>query len=199
MVNWLLEAAGYEEAFPDAYGTVQLISKASISSRGIKRTFANNEESIMYPEVASNNARMTTPNVVRLLYNTDDACIIAWARNERGSVASVEARGREITHFEEIGELGEGASKANALMEQAISKLEELSSDTEYVEFQHAFVPFALFDKIKINYADMEWIGLADNIKIDLAVSTKTQTKAKRVVSENIEITAGSDTYREES
>ena len=199
MVNWLLEAAGYEEAFPDAYGVVQLISKASISGKDVAKTFANNEESIMYPEVVSNNARMTAPNVVRLLYNTDDACIVAWAKNERGSAASIDARGREITQFEEIGELGEGASKANALMEQAISKLEELSSDTEYVEFQHAYVPISLFDKIKINYADMEWVGLADNIKIDLSVSTKTQTKAKRVISENIEVTAGSDTYREDS
>ena len=84
-------------------------------------------------------------------------------------------------------------------MEQAISTLEELSSDTEYVEFPHAYIPITLYDKIKVNYADMEWIGLADNIKIDLSVSTKTQTKVKRVISENIEVTAGSDTYREVS
>ena len=199
IVNWLLEAAGYEEAFPDAYGTVQLVSKASVNNKDVAQTFANNEESIMYPEVVANNTRMSTPNVVRLLYNTDDACIVAWAKNERGSAASIEARGREITYFEEVGELGEGASKANALMEQAISTLEELSSDTEYVEFPHAYIPITLYDKIKVNYADMEWIGLADNIKIDLSVSTKTQTKVKRVISENIEVTAGSDTYREVS
>lgn len=199
MVNWLLDAAGYAEAFPDAYGTVQLVSKASISGGDVKWTFANNEDSIMYPEVEANNSRVTTPNVVRLLYNVDDACIVAWARNERGSAASIEARGREITYFEEVGELGEGASKANALLEMAVSKLEDLSADTEYVEFPHAYVPLSIYDKIKVNYADMEWIGIADNMKIELTVATKTQTKVKRVLSQNIEITAGSETYREVS
>ena len=199
MVNWLLEAAGYEEAFPDAYGTVQLVSKASLNGGEIKWTFANDEDSIMYPEIESSNSWTSTPNVVRLLYNVDDACIAAWAKNNRGSTASIEARGREITYFEEIGELGDGKSKANALLEQAIRTLEDMSSDTEYVEFPHAYVPISIYDKIKVNYADMEWIGLADNMKIDLSVATKTQTKIKRVRSENIEVTAGSETYREVS
>ena len=198
MVNWLLTTAGYTEAFPDPYGIVQILPYAATQQRMDYTIFTNDDESIMYPEIKEENNWQSTPNVVRLIYNTDDACVAAWARNETGSRASLDARGgREITYFEEISDLGEGLSKANSLRELAEKTLLEQSSDIEYVTFEHAYIPLLVFDPIQVNYADMEWQGNADNISIDLAPSMKTQTKVKRIKAADIEYTSGAQSYRE--
>jgi len=196
IVNWLLTTAGYAEAYPDGNGTVQLISTATIQSRAVKQTFKNNEQSIMYPEVEEANDWQETPNVVRLLYNTDDACIAAEAVNVTGSRASLDARGnREKTYFEEISDVGDG-TKVTLLKELAEKTLKEQSCDVEYVTLSHAFVPIEILDLISIEYSDMKWSGLADNISIELEPSTKTQTKIKRTLYEDIVITSSATVYR---
>ena len=197
MVNWLLTTAGYTEAFPDAMGIVQMLPYVSAQLRNDYTIFANNDESIMYPEIVETNNWQQTPNVVRLIYNTDDACVAAWARNEAGSRASLSARGgREITYFEEVSDLGEDLSKANSLRELAEQTLLEKSSDVEYVTFSHAYRPLTVFDPVQVNYADMEWQGNIDDISIDLSPSMKTQTKVKRVMTAEIEYTSGAQNYR---
>ena len=104
MVNWLLKTAGYREAYPDANGIVQLQPSLLVVKE--PTIFANDDQSIMYPEVMRTNDWQKTPNVVRLIYNTEDACIAAFAQNNAGSRASLAARGgREITHFEEVSDL----------------------------------------------------------------------------------------------
>ena len=200
MVNWLLTTAGYTEAFPDANGVVQMLSYAASQQRTDYTVFANDDESIMYPEIEQNNDWQSTPNVVRLIYNTDDACISAWAANNTGSRASIDARGgREITYFDEVSDLGEGVSKANSLRELAEQTLLEKSSDIEYVTFEHAYVPLKVFDPVRVIYSDMEWAGNVDNISIDLSPATKTQTKVKRIMAADIEYTSGAESYREGS
>lgn len=198
MVNWLLETAGYTKAYPDANGIVQLKSYAASQQRKDYTVFANNDQSIMYPEIEASNDWQTSPNVVRLVYNTDEACIAAFAKNVAGSRVSLEARkGREITYFEEVSDIA-GVSKANTLKETAEQKLLELSSDVEYVKFEHAYVPIMIYDPVRILYSDMEWAGNADNIVIELAPSTKTLTKVKRILTEDIEINSGAEVYRGE-
>lgn len=182
IVNWLCEAAGYTEAFPDAYGTVQLHPYEEIQRKSGGLVFVNDDNSIMYPEIESDNDWQNTPNVVKLLYNTDTACITAEARNVSGSKASLSNRGnREITYYEETSEVGSDGSILTNLVNLAESKLRELSSDIEYVTFSHAYMPISPYDPITVKYSDMTWVGNADNISIDLKPSTKTQTKVKRV------------------
>lgn len=85
IVNWLLETAGYAQAFPDAMGVVQLKSLSSIQNNINYTVFRNDDESIMYPEILEANEWQKAPNVVRLIYNTDSAYVVAEARNESGS------------------------------------------------------------------------------------------------------------------
>lgn len=175
MVNWLCETAGYNDACPDEMGTVLL------KPTGARQlTFANDDNSIMYPQVEAENEWQTTANVVRYIYNTDTDCVYAEARNESGSRNSLESRGnREITYYEDIGELGTG-NKLVQLMDLAESKVRELSCDTEYVTFSHAYVPILPFDEVTINYADLTWTGITQSVQIELSPSTKTQTQIKR-------------------
>lgn len=195
MVNWLLKAAGYKEAYPDANGIVQLQPSYVTGSEAV--VFANNDQSIMYPQILRTNDWQKTPNVVRLVYNNDEACIAAYAQNVSGSRASLDSRGgREITYFEEVSDLS-GISKANTLKEMAEKELRERSADIEYVKIEHAYVPIAIYDPVEISYSDLSWAGTADNINISLSPAAKTQTRIKRILTENIEINSGTTIYRE--
>ena len=79
----------------------------------------------------------------------------------------------------------------------AEKKLRERSADIEYVKFEHAYVPIAIYDPVEISYSDLSWAGTADNINISLSPATKTQTRIKRILTENIEISSGTTIYRE--
>lgn len=187
MVNWLCETAGYTDAYPDPYGTVQLQPYRDTELRSDSIIFRNDDRSIMYPEIEETNNIANIPNVVRLLYNTDIACIRAEARNVTGSRASLDARGgREKTYFEEIGELSAEGGRLASLMDLSEQKLREESCDVEYVTFSHAYVPVYIYDPVTVYYSDREWTGNADNISINLAPATKTQMKIKRVLYDEI-------------
>lgn len=189
IVNWLCEEAGYTPAHPDPLGTVRLYPYDELQRRDDPVVFINDDRSIMYPELETENDWQETPNVVRLLYNTDQACITAEAKNLSGSKASLDARGgRELTHFEEIGELDEGLSKVTQLVDRAETTLRKLSGDIEYVKLSHAYRPLYIYEPVRIIYSDMEWTGNAENISIQLSPSTVTKTKIKRELYDLIQV-----------
>lgn len=197
IVDWLCETAGYTPAYPDALGTVKLQPYTDILRQAPTRTFINNELSIMYPEVEEANDWQSTPNVVKLFYNTDLACIIAEARNESGSRVSLDARGgREQTYYDEIGELPEDASRITSLVDLAEAKLRELSCDVEYVSFEHAYVPLDVYELVEVKYSTMDWSGTVENTSIDLAPTTKAQTKLKRELYDEIIVTKQGEVLR---
>lgn len=199
IVRWLCQEAGYSMPYPDPMGTVMLKPYDQTERRTDTFVFTNDEDSIMYPEIEAENSWQETPNVVRLLYNTDQACIAAEARNVSGSRASLAARGgREQTHFEEIGELDDSADKRQQLADRAEKKLRELSCDVEYVTMKHAFIPIDPYQPVTIIYSDLEWTGNAENIQIDLSPATVTQTKIKRTLYDQIEVTKQSEVLRAE-
>ena len=199
IVNWLLDSAGYRHAYPDEYGVIQLLPltyKVMEDGEEVVTDFTNDSHSIMLPEVDEANDWQSTPNVVRLLYNIDDACIVAYAKNIRGTRASLSARGnREITEFQEVSELGTG-DRANNLKVMAENMLRELSSDIEFVTLKHAYVPLTLYDKVSINYDDYSWTGTLETMSIDLSPSTETQTRIKRTIYQEIEIESRAEILR---
>lgn len=197
MVNWLCDTAGYMPATPDAYGTIELQPYTDTINQSAAVTFTNDDNSIMYPELNVANDWADTPNVVKLLYNTDQACIVAEARNESGSRASLDSRGgREQTLYEETSELPDNASKITSLIDLAETKLRAVSCDIEYVTISHAYRPLRLYELITVNYADMIWGGTLDTFNISLAPSTKCQSKIKRELYDNILVTKSGEVLR---
>ena len=197
MVNWLCSTAGYSPAAPDAYGTIQLQPYTDTLNQSSGVTFANDDNSIMYPEVSVSNDWAETPNVVKLFYNTDKACIVAEARNESGSRASLEARGgREQTYYEEVSELPDNTSKLISLVDMAESMLRELSCDIEYVTISHAYRPLNIYEQVNVQYADMLWSGTLDTLNIALSPGTKCQSKIKRELYDNIYVTKDGEVLR---
>lgn len=193
VVNTLLSMADYKNAYPDAYGVIQ-IQPNNYAYNSL--TFSNNRNSIMYPEIENQNVLSSTPNVVKLFMNTDSASILATARNVSGSKASLESRGnREVTYVESVSNVGEG-NHSSLLKAKAEEVLKEKSNDVEYVKFQHAYLPMKLNDVININYGDFIWAGNLDNYSIELSPSVKTTSKVKRVVTEDVVITSEVEVYR---
>lgn len=205
MVNWLCGIADYNPCFPDANGIVHLTPKKKkdhiIVSNSVK-TYANNSESIMYPEIDNTNSWSDAPNIVKLLYNTDASCIVAEAMNMSGSKASLDKTGnRKNVYFEEIGELANGNIQ-NGLIEKAKKILKEKSCDVEVTTLSHAYSPresgepINLFDVIQVNYSNMEWIGTVSNISISLKPSIKTQTKVKQKLEDGLVIETNTEVIR---
>ena len=194
MINYLMGVAQYKDIYPDEYGIIQM---EPLPKRHNTISFVNNDESIMYPEVSSDNNWTTTPNVVKILYNTDTACILATARNLSGSRASLLNRGnREITYVEEVSNVGTGSLR-QLLKERAENILKEKSADIEYVKFQHAFVPMGLYDTVRINYGLLSWEGTLDNFSVALKPSVPTVSRVKKSLDKNIVIDSNLMVYRE--
>ena len=197
IIEWLCNTAGYIPAIPDAYGTIQLQPFTDTVNQTAAVSFTNDDNSIMYPELSVANDWADTPNVVRLLYNTDKACIIAEARNMSGSRASLDARGgREQTYYEETSELPDGSAKLTSLIDLADAKLRELSADIEYVTISHAYRPLMIYELIQVNYSEMSWSGTLDTLSISLTPGTKCQSKIKRELYDNIQVTKSGQVLR---
>lgn len=196
IVNWLCDLAKYRNVYTDEYGTVVFRPKVEISQNDSVWTFENDDQSIMYPELSQENNWYEVPNVIRLLFNTDAACAVAEAKNVRGARTSLEANGnREITKFEEVSELGKGKVLTN-LVNLAEDKLLEESCDTEYVTFSHAWVPIYIYDVVTVNYSTKSWTGFVDNMSITLSPSTKTQTKIRRDLYDDIIVEKSGEVIR---
>ena len=74
--------------------------------------------------------------------------------------------------------------------------MRELSCDIEYVTISHAYIPLKIYDLVRVNYATMSWSGTLDNLNITLAPSTKCQSKIKRELYDNIQVTKSGEVLR---
>lgn len=188
IVNWLLDAAGYSSAWVDAYGIVQMTPYIEPTERKVSLTLADDEHSIMYPELSRQSDYSDTPNVVRLRYETDEETLIASATNvDPNSRASLPSRGYEVTHRESVSELA-GDTQAKRLANltlMAKQRLIDRSSDIEYVEGKCQYVEgLAPNNALGIDYAraNIEWKGALTNVSISLTKSMPASFKARRFV-----------------
>lgn len=191
IVNWCMTAAGFAAVSPDPSGAVVVKRYVDPTDRAPVATFANDDESIMYPEVEVENDWQSTPNVVRAFYSTEDVAIYAYAKNIKGSKASLDSRGgRELTLFENVSEL-DGSTSAQMLSNlkaHARTKLLDNSSEIERVRLSHPYIPIYPNDPIRVEYADKVWSGSVTNIKMALSPSTKCDTEIRRFVPSTITV-----------
>ena len=186
-----------EMSLMNAMGVVVLAPYGGTLRQDSVATFKNDDKSIMYPELDEANDWQKTPNVVKLFYNTDQACIIAEAKNRTGSRVSLDARNqREQTYYEEVGELPDNKSKLTSLMDLAEDILRKKSCDIEYVTFEHAYIPVIPYQTITVEYANMTWTGTIDDTSVSLEPSTKAQTKLKRELYTDVIVTKSGQVLR---
>lgn len=185
--NWLMDSAGYAGLDTDAYGTVQMHPYVEPTERATVFTFRDGENAIFYPEVTVSSNWAETPNVVRMSYETDDLSLWAAAYNiDATSKASTVVRNEETTLYEGVSQLdGDTAEqKLEALKAMAKKKLLDNSSEIEYTNVEHAWVPVNRNTSVALDYreAGIAKTGSITNQNISLAQSCPTTSKIRRYI-----------------
>lgn len=188
IVNWLLDAAGYASVWVDAFGVVQMTPYVEPTERPISITLADDEDSILYPEISRRSDYAETPNVVRLSYENASESLIASASNvDLSSRSSLAVRKYEITHSEVISELtGESvAERLENLKALALQKLIDKSSNIEYVDgkcqYHEGLEPN---NAIWVDYvrAGFDWTGALTNVSVKLELGMPASFSARRFI-----------------
>lgn len=183
IVNWLLTSAGYQACWPDENGIV-LMTK--YRDKPASMEFAEDDESVMLPEMPYTNDWQTTKNVCRLFYETEKESLRAWASNvDPEHKASLPNRGwRESTLREEVSELAGDTvqDRLAALIDLSERKLIENSAEIDYVDIGCPYLPLSPNLVISVKYAGLDWKGDITNYSIDLGDETQCKIKARRFV-----------------
>ncbi|MBQ9621255.1 MAG: hypothetical protein IJR41_04895 [Atopobiaceae bacterium] len=191
IANWCLAAAGFSALTVDAYGTLHADPYVAPEDRPLAASFANDDDSIMYPEVSVENDWQSTPNVVRAYYEDEACALCAVSKNLSGSLASLANRGgRELTRYESVAELEGGTTSEKLASLEAIAErvLTDNSSDIERVTLSHPYIPLNPSDPVRIDYADRTWQGSVQNIGIALVPSTKCDTQTRRISTSSMQV-----------
>lgn len=192
IVDWLLDAAGYSSCWPDAYGIVQMRRYVEPTEREPTVEFADDEESIMYPEIQVKSNWIETVNAVSMTFETDGATLWAKAVNaDPKSKTSTVSRGREISAHETVSELdGETQGEmADALMAKALASIVAGSSEVEHVSMSHAWIPVLPNDAVRIDYASagLSWKGAVTNVGVSLEPGVPCALESRRFVRPDVE------------
>lgn len=186
IVNWLLDAAGYASVWVDAFGNVQMTPYVEPLERPISITLADDENSILYPELSKRSDYSDTPNVVRLIYETDAETLVASAANvDPDSKASLLVRKYEVTHSESVSELsGETtAERLERLKVLAKQRLIDKSSGIEYVDGKCQYCEgLEPNNAVRIDYvrAGIDWSGAITNVSVKLELGMPADFSARR-------------------
>ena len=158
------------------------------TERPISITLADDEDSILYPEISRRSDYAETPNVVRLSYENASESLIASASNvDLSSRSSLAVRKYEITHSEVISELtGESvAERLENLKALALQKLIDKSSNIEYVDgkcqYHEGLEPN---NAIWVDYvrAGFDWTGALTNVSVKLELGMPASFSARRFI-----------------
>ena len=199
IVNWLLSQAGYSSAWVDASGEVQMTEYEEPSERTVLLTLRDDEDSIMLPELVRRSDYADTPNAVRLLYESDDECLSAWALNvDPESRTSILSRGYEVTESDTVSGLeGESAEdRLAALTALAVKTLADSSLDVEYVDGACQYVPELMPNNaVSVEYgeAGVKWTGCITDVRVQLDLGMQAEYSARRFVRTGLKVDSGGE------
>lgn len=200
-INYLLNTADYSACKVNEYGTVIMEPYTEPSMTNPVFTFADGDNSIIGLKVVENNDYLTAPNVVKLVYESENECLFAMASNLKGSRNSLAARGnRELTLFDSDVSFPDSISEENEssagihrserlayLKTKAAKRIKDNSSETVHIEFEHPYIPIAGGDYVKIVYGNKTFNLNVTNMDIDLSASTACKTSGRHINRYNIE------------
>lgn len=193
IVNDLLGMAGYASAWPDAYGIVQMAPYVEPTAREPVWEFADDERSIMLPEVVVTDNAEDTVNAVRLVFTSEEENIWAAAvNNDRNSESSIASKGYEVTYSETVNELsGETADQRLACLKQkAQTMLVDKSAGVEHVKWSHPWVPLIPNDSVTVDYltAGLNWRGAVVSQEIQVGDHCEVESDARRFVRSGFDV-----------
>lgn len=201
IVNKLLGLAGYASAWVDAYGVVQVTPYVEPTDRQVSLVLSDEgDERIMYPELVRRDEWATTPNVVKVYYESEAEALVATASNvDPESPASLPYRGFEVTDDSVTVTELEGSTQAERLANlEAIAArtLIDKTANVEYVDGSCMYVDRLMPNNaLGIEYAraDFSWRGALTNVKLVLAKTLKADYSARRFIRNDIKIETKSE------
>lgn len=145
----------------DEEGKLYFSPKRDLDSLQPKWTFDDSNSSILYPDVSKTQDIFGIPNVVEVLYSTNEepkqeenkpVNYVVVENNDINSKTSIQSRGRRIVHRVTDPEII-GTATQERVEEYATNLLKELSTVECTVSYTHAYCPVRVGDCVLLNYA----------------------------------------------
>lgn len=115
-------------------------------------TFNDDNSSILYPEITDKRDLYGIPNVVEVIYSTDDTTLFSRiVNNDENSPISVVNRGREIVYRDSNPNLS-GVPTQEMLDDYATQLLRNLSCLEHTITYAHGYCPVGVGDCVMLNY-----------------------------------------------
>ena len=151
-LNDLMANAKYTFSL-DELGRILFSPKQDMASLQPVWTFDDSNSSILYPEINMDYDLYGIPNVVEVIYSSDDRCYYSRVVNDDGnSPTSTVSRGREIIH--RVTEpILYGNPTDEQVNEYAVRLLRSLSSIEYTVNYSHGYCPVKIGDCVRLNYS----------------------------------------------
>ena len=151
-LNDLMTNAKYTFAL-DELGRILFSPKQDMASLQPVWTFDDSNSSILYPEINMDYDLYGIPNVVEVIYSSDDRCYYSRVVNDdSNSPTSTVSRGREIIH--RVTEpILYGNPTDEQVNEYAVRLLRSLSSIEYTVNYSHGYCPVKIGDCVRLNYS----------------------------------------------
>lgn len=151
-LNDLMANAKYTFAL-DELGRILFSPKQDMASLQPVWTFDDSNSSILYPEISMDYDLYGIPNVVEVIYSSDDRCYYSRVVNDdSNSPTSTVSRGREIIH--RVTEpILYGNPTDEQVNEYAVRLLRSLSSIEYTVNYSHGYCPVKIGDCVRLNYS----------------------------------------------
>lgn len=151
-LNDLIANAKYTFAL-DELGHILFSPKQDMASLQPVWTFDDSNSSILYPEINMDYDLYGIPNVVEVIYSSDDRCYYSRVVNDdSNSPTSTVSRGREIIH--RVTEpILYGNPTDEQVNEYAVRLLRSLSSIEYTVNYSHGYCPVKIGDCVRLNYS----------------------------------------------
>ena len=151
-LNDLMANAKYTFAL-DELGRILFSPKQDMASLQPVWTFDDSNSSILYPEINMDYDLYGIPNVVEVIYSSDDRCYYSRVVNDdSNSPTSTVSRGREIIHRVTEPILF-GNPTDEQVNEYAVRLLRSLSSIEYTVNYSHGYCPVKIGDCVRLNYS----------------------------------------------
>lgn len=151
-LNDLIANAKYTFSL-DELGRILFSPKQDMASLQPVWTFDDSNSSILYPEINMDYDLYGIPNVVEVIYSSDDRCYYSRVVNDdSNSPTSTVSRGREIIH--RVTEpILYGNPTDEQVNEYAVRLLRSLSSIEYTVNYSHGYCPVKIGDCVRLNYS----------------------------------------------
>ena len=151
-LNDLMANAKYTFSL-DELGRILFSPKQDMASLQPVWTFDDSNSSILYPEINMDYDLYGIPNIVEVIYSSDDRCYYSRVVNDdSNSPTSTVSRGREIIH--RVTEpILYGNPTDEQVNEYAVRLLRSLSSIEYTVNYSHGYCPVKIGDCVRLNYS----------------------------------------------